>query len=169
MLLEPVKNERGSIAVPILYIMICLLSLQVVIFTISRYWLHTLQEDIQTKLDMSSMACYPVLSIENLAELASITIEENRAKGIFTTVLAKQLELDEHTWQPKASSPIQQLKIDKFKIYQASEVPVTLTDGRIILHSPAIESQITVYARIPFIGRSFPFKFHSVTDLPQTP
>lgn len=164
-----IGDQRGSLSIPILYIVILLLSLQLIAFAVARYWVQVVQEDIQTKLDMSSMASYPNLNIENLADSASVTLEAEEAEKTFETVLAKQLEMDPATLAPLPSSPVERLYIDRFKIYQATEVPARLTDGRIILHSPAIESQITVHIRLPFLDRTFPFTFRSVTDLPQTP
>jgi hypothetical protein len=164
-----VREQRGSFAIPILYMVILLLSLQLLAFAVARYWVQVIREDIQTKLDMSSMASYPNLNLENLAETASVTLETAEAKKTFESVLAKQLEIDPVTLAPLPSSPVERLQIDKFKIYQSSEVPARLADGRMILHSPAIESQITVHIRLPFLDRNFPFTFHSVTDLPQTP
>lgn len=164
-----VFEERGSFTIPILYMVILLLSMQLLAFAVARYWVQVIQEDIQAKLDMSSMASYPNLNLENLAETASVTMLTAEARKTFESVLAKQLEIDPATMAPLRSSPVERLQIDKFKIYQVSEVPARLADGRMILHSPAIESQITVDIRLPFLGRSFPFIFHSVTDLPQTP
>ncbi|WP_380027520.1 hypothetical protein [Effusibacillus consociatus] len=163
------EEERGAYAVPAIYVTVSLLSLLLVLYLISRYWIGVLQEDIQTKLDMSNFACYPNLNIENLANTASIALEEVEARKTFELMLARQLEVDERIMRPQSNSPIQQLHIDTFRIYRSNEVPVTLSGGRRILHSPAIESQITVLVRIPFTDRTIPFTFRSVTDLPKTP
>lgn len=163
------KEERGSYAIPAMYIVAALLSLLLVLYGLSRYWVGVLAEDIQAKLDMSSMACYPNLNIENLADTASVALEEVEARRTFELILRKQLNVDSQPAQAAVRSAVQHLQIDKFKIYRANEVPVTFPGGRTILHSPAIESQITAQVRIPFIDRIFPFTFRSVTDLPQTP
>ncbi|GAX91256.1 hypothetical protein [Effusibacillus lacus] len=168
-MLRLIKDERGAYAVPAMYAVIALLSLSLAVYGISWYWLGVLQENIQTKLDMSNWACYPSLHLENLANTASVALVETEARKTFELMLARQLNLDETTLQAPSGSSLQQLKIDTFKIYGRNEVPATLQGGRIILHSPAIESQITAFVRIPFIDRSFPFTFRSVTELPQTP
>jgi hypothetical protein len=163
------RDERGSFTMPILYVVIALLSLQLTVYGISRYWISVMQEDIQSKLDISNMACYPNLNLENLADTASVMLQEAEAKKTFEAMLARQLDLNEQTLAADSGKPIQRVEITRFKIYRQSEVPATLPGGRQILRSPAIESEITAHVRIPFIGGVFPHAFRSVTDLPQTP
>lgn len=163
------RDERGSFTMPVLYTVVALLSLQLVVYGVARYWVSVMQEDIQTKLDMSNMACYPNLNLENLADTASVVLEEAEAKKTFSAMLARQLDLNEQTLAADSNKPIQSIEITKFKVYRQSEVPAALSGGRQILRSPAIESQITAHVRIPFIGGSYPHVFRSVTDLPQAP
>lgn len=134
------KDNRGGIAIALLWSIIFFIIVLSCVFVIDMYYVNVKAEIAKDAVTMAALSVYKDIKSDQL-ESGNVILDENALKT-FKIYLAKNMKLNNDLVARTGSVAIGKVEIDQFILYTQSSQEKVYPDGTAINYKPSIYVRI---------------------------